>query len=531
VTERAIEDWLTKASERGYQTAFCHLLNAMGYTVLHSSTHGPSEEGKDVIARNSRGGFAAFQLKRGPITVARWREMKGEVEERVEYSIKHASVPSGRKHKSYLVTTGYVNEPASSRINAANANWRRRGFPGLEVWAGSQLLALFHQHTGHFLPQAVPEFHRLLGFMIGEGHKLLDKDEFHLLLQSVLPVSASCGHVRKGDASRVASASLVIAEYAMAGYDRAGNHFARLEAYTMIACYIWAASARQNLRKPAWRPTIDLIETAVDRYARLLFEESMSELDFNASDPAAEPIIGPFRATLLGGVLASHGLWVSLGGKSEWFADAKDEVLEVVVKCQAEGNLCSEYFVPHIYLMAEFLRQHGRIKLGEQTFLALLRASVLRKQTHPNRVPLWSPYVPPEEAVLRHLGRETKESLDDVWEKISYTAWALILIAARRGWRQFLAGLWRPITEMEFFEPIPPRAYQRLLWRFENGRMREHMVRRPTSWGELRREASRGGRTPWPYSGLAHWLPYYLMVYPHRFCASFVLGLDDLLSR
>jgi hypothetical protein len=88
VTARAIEDWLANATERSYQTAFCHLLNAIGYSVIHSTTHGPAEEGKDIIAKDINGRIIAFQLKRGNINVAEWRKIKSEIDELVELPIR-----------------------------------------------------------------------------------------------------------------------------------------------------------------------------------------------------------------------------------------------------------------------------------------------------------------------------------------------------------------------------------------------------------------------------------------------------------
>ncbi len=47
--ERAIENWLTKTNERNYQAAFCQVLMHQGHRVLFSSSHGPMEQGKDII--------------------------------------------------------------------------------------------------------------------------------------------------------------------------------------------------------------------------------------------------------------------------------------------------------------------------------------------------------------------------------------------------------------------------------------------------------------------------------------------------
>ena len=91
--ERLVEHWLTRTNERGYQTPFCQLLVAQGYTIVHVSPHGPFEQGKDVIAIGPSGAPVAYQLKAGNITTQRWRtEVRPEVEELLDVPIKHPSV-------------------------------------------------------------------------------------------------------------------------------------------------------------------------------------------------------------------------------------------------------------------------------------------------------------------------------------------------------------------------------------------------------------------------------------------------------
>lgn len=501
----------------------------MGFIVVHSTTHGPLEKGKDVIALDPKKRPVAFQLKRGDITAYTWRTIKPEIEELVEYPIDHPSIRSGRSHRSVLVTTGNINEYAISRINAAKQNWKRRGWPELEVWAGSQLLSHFTNRTGSFLPQPIPDFHRLLGLMIAEGKGLLNKDEFHLLLQSVLPVGPDFCEASKIAIGRNIAAATVIGEFAMAGFDTCDNHFAKVEAYTMLACYIWACSTRFKLPQKMWQSTITLLETAIDRYVALIAQESLEFTSFKNLDPSTEPIVGPYRAPMIGGVLAAHGLWCLLGGNSEWFASRKNDLVRVVEHCSKMSKLPSEYFVPHVFLMAEFLRYYGRVKLGQHCFLSLLSESVKRKDPHAT-TPLWDPYIQPEEVVFRHLDSKMKESAKDVWENLSYTAWPLILIAARRGCRQFLAQHWHAITTIQFHEPLPRRQYQRLLWRFTGGTMQMNMVLRPSSWRRLCSEATKKGNAPGHLRTFGYWLPYYLLVYPHRFNKGVVLALEDALS-
>ena len=146
------------------------------------------------------------------------------------------------------------------------------------------------------------------------------------------------------------------------------------------------------------------------------------------------------------GALAAHGLWTQLGGTSQWVQDEADALRETVSDCQRKSNLPSEYFAPHIYLMAEFLRNAGAVRQGEETFRALLTGSIRRKQAT-GEGQFFDPYVSPEDVVFPEHSRPGVCAEPPTWRELSYTGWALVLLAARRGMRHFLDRLWRDITQ------------------------------------------------------------------------------------
>ncbi len=65
--ERIIENWLINTNEKGYQIPFCQYLISKNYTIVHISTHGQMEQGKDIIAKDENETPYAFQLKAGDI--------------------------------------------------------------------------------------------------------------------------------------------------------------------------------------------------------------------------------------------------------------------------------------------------------------------------------------------------------------------------------------------------------------------------------------------------------------------------------
>jgi hypothetical protein len=484
--ERVVENWLTNASERSYQTSFCHLLNCMGYAVVHSTSHGPAEEGKDVIAVGNRGRIMAFQLKRGNVSVPVWRDIQGEIQELTELPIRHPSIPRGSRHCPVLVTNGYINEHVLNRIDKMNEQLSFRGFRPLETWAGSQLLMDFKRQTHGVLPEEMIDVHRLLGFMISRGDEPLDKGEFDLLLKSVLPLSPTGREPSKATASQHIRTSAVVAEYALAPADRRMNSFAKIEAYTMLFCYIRALVLRTRVRPTAWRPTVSLIEEALDGAVLQLFEEARTQDDFGQGDPMSNLVVSPYRKALVAGALAAHGLWCMLGGGTRWAKERSQEMVEQVLRCSQGAALPSEGFVPAQFLASEFLRYSGHIGTANAIFKSLLIHSILRKQPGKKFKPLWSPYVPLEEAVLRDLGKEPDHIISESGQIESYTGYPLVLLAAARFLKQDLRDLWYAITSLDFCQYASEHKWQMLLWdNKQTGTLLEKIVPQPQKWGSL----------------------------------------------
>lgn len=530
MTARAIEDWLTKASERSYQAAFCHLLNAMGYSVIHSTTHGPTEEGKDVIARNSQGTVYAIQLKRGNINVSDWRSIKPEMEELTELPVNHPSVKPGTRHVPLLVTTGYIHENVASRIAGMNRQLAARRFKKLITWTGSELLMSFIEHSGGFLPQPLPDFHRLLGFMIAKGDGPLDKPGFDLLIRSVLPVGRDPRNTNRNTVIRAITASAIIGEYALGAYDRMLNSYAKIEAYVMLFCYIRATAIAHRIPEKDWKPSVELLESTVDGCVGKLMEELRQPHYFGQGDPLTEPVVAPYRNTVLGGVLSAHGIWYKLGGPSEWYADSRDKVVDTVASLSKNSAIPSEAFIPPRFLSSTYLRHNGHVRLGQNMFNELLHIAILRKHKGPGVMPLWGVYVPLEEAILRELGKHQQSVSPEPWEIETSTGHSLLVVAASRLMRRELQSLWHAITNLHFAEFVPDRGYENLLWNNKRGKMVQTVARQPQSWEQLLQEVRTSEKLPHHFKGYEHWIPYYLTVYPQRFSPSIVLALERLMN-
>ncbi len=90
----------------------------MGYTVVHSTSHGAAEEGKDVIALDTEGDPVAFQLKQGNLSLIGWRDIEPQIVELVEQPIDHPSVQTdGGTGLFSLPTARYMRKwPGESEV-------------------------------------------------------------------------------------------------------------------------------------------------------------------------------------------------------------------------------------------------------------------------------------------------------------------------------------------------------------------------------------------------------------------------------
>ena len=66
--DKLLDDWLTSATEVGFQYAFAASLANDGYRVIHVTCHNSREHGKDLLAIAPDGTPCAFQLKSTPRT-------------------------------------------------------------------------------------------------------------------------------------------------------------------------------------------------------------------------------------------------------------------------------------------------------------------------------------------------------------------------------------------------------------------------------------------------------------------------------
>ena len=110
MNERLVEDWLTRASERSYQTPFAQSLLADGMQVLRLG-HSSHEHGKDLIAIDGKGRVHAYQLKDGDLDLKDFEKGFGQITALVETQVEHPAVSGQPRHQPWLVISGQASIP------------------------------------------------------------------------------------------------------------------------------------------------------------------------------------------------------------------------------------------------------------------------------------------------------------------------------------------------------------------------------------------------------------------------------------
>jgi hypothetical protein len=245
MNERLVEDWLTNANERTFETPFAQSLLSSGMEVLRVG-HGPHEHGKDVIAIDDHGRVHAYQLKGGDVGLNELQAIHGQLVALVETPVEHPGLAAQTQHQSYLVLSGELSIPAADRLRAHNAGWKQRGYKPLKTISGAQLLTRFTKMSVNFWPQRPQDARTFLSLYLADPGSTLDREAFAKVVFNTL---GNCANGPKAEVLRRLAAINLFSSYALAPFYAAGNYWEIVQGWTMTAAYIaWAATVG-NVRK------------------------------------------------------------------------------------------------------------------------------------------------------------------------------------------------------------------------------------------------------------------------------------------
>jgi hypothetical protein len=521
--ERVIENWLINSDERGYQIPFCQLLNLKNYKIVHVSTHGPFEQGKDIIALDSEGKPCAFQLKAGDISLDRWRKIRPEVEELLDIPINHPSIDKTIPHKAILVTNGTLSDPVRREIDDRNESRKRKAQTVLDVITRGELLSDFVSANEKFLPTGISDIQSFLNLYTYPGINALPKEKIFNYLSGIFPIGDK---IDKKKLVIVAANYLLFSAYLFSAYESSKNYWSLADGWIITTAQLLAMAEKYNAYEEL-QPSIDLSLKAIDRALFNLQKEALESTDLFQGKSLFEGMVLPFRTTILAGYLTAYRLFLLLQGDKGW---SDQKVIDFINKYRDDIKIFSEGSLPFFVSKFWYLDKTGQKESANKALAMILNSIIYANRKM--KVGLISPYYEHETALRFFIGL-LEDPITETFVDSSYSLDYVITLAARHDQRAFLASRWRPITHIQMIEFVPKYRWEYFLYRAEHGKLESRFPQQTQSWSKLVEDSHTISETDLP-QGLIRYPQFLILlwlVYPHRMRSVFVKFLDDAIAK
>jgi hypothetical protein len=511
VYEKLIEHWLTNINELGFQLPLCEALLALGYTVLHVSKHGRGEHGKDIIARDPQGVLTTFQLKGGNIDLPTWRNIRGEIEELVQLPVMLPGIDRTEPHAPFLVTNGDLRGDAVPSIREYSDRWHAQGHGSLVVWQKTELLQKFIAAHGSYVPSAsLTDFRSFVELYVADFADRLPRQKFVDFVFSLYPADGTPVQKR-----RALQSAILTGDYVVAQYEKAQNHVATLEGYTILAMLVMYAVERDGLVAEAYKPTLNLLTTGFDRAAASFLKEVISSehLVSPRLTIAEDPEVRGARTVLVLG-------WLSALWHRARFLDEENEALRqvrrIIRREVANMVFLTEADWPYLMSIILFVERDETTTAGEKWLNRWIEA-VLRKNGSDDAIGFPSPYWLQEKALAFRYGKLPPDEAES-FRRHTYTVHSALDMLVRRLCRQTVGGYWKRVSNLTFCDVIPDQACDWFRWRCEKADSRMALLPLSMSWAEWRQDTGtvQDNLIPQILIGNPDWLLPFALVFPHR---------------
>jgi hypothetical protein len=522
IVERAVADWLTRATERSYQLPFAQVLMSKGYAVIQISTHGPLEQGKDLVAKDNRGRFHAYQMKCGNINLKVWHEIRGEVDDLIRLPIANPSVPKKSHYTSYLVTNGHVSEEVRRQIDETNQDndLKGRGYSFLKLIELDELKKLFTDTAKHLWPSELADTRQFLNLLASDGCDFFPKEAFSDFLETWMFRAKSPSVARN-----LISASIVVAAQLLQPFESVENWFAVSEGWTCLSAAILRLAARHEIRPAEWEQSFKLTSAASMNALQSLKEECLSRQDLLEG-----PLIGDggylyrARTVLVMGALSALELSGVRSGRAEEF--------DVRLKNWILGNTAHLWYwgesaFPCYLNIIRYLEAVAEKDLAREILESTLKRTLTcNAADSPGGIP--DPYVQVSEVVSGTILAE--DNLLDLrqFTASAYELESLVQMAVRRGYRDLLESCWYSISKIQYAEFVPDEPSDYFAWHSAKGRNLSRFSKPTQSYHELELQSVPSASCAIPFLEIARTVfPFWLMVCPHRASPPLVAIVDD----
>ncbi len=510
--EKLVERWLTDANELTYQIPFCEVLVSRGHDVIHVSTHGRGEHGKDIVSRSRRGRLCTYQLKGGDISLSEWRRIRDEVAELVELPVRVPGVSESEPHTPYLVTNGDIRGDAVENIVRYRDRWHGSGAGRLRVISRRRLLRLFIDAHARFLPTGLVEFRKFVELFVADFGDRLPREKFARLLEEIVPsAGAALSSVK---ARRVLAGLAVIAGYIAEQYERAENHISAAEAWTIAATTVLHVAERNTLAATTYEPILRLLGLALDRCLEGFLRELQQRNNLvQGTSAIADPFVYGARVCLCFGWLAGavhRGRLLSHPGLGTAVWQRR------LLKREFPGiRFAGEVDWPTILLFSLYLERLDNRSSGEALLELWVRMILTQNRKGADGVP--SPYWLHERVIAMANELLAPNEIED-FRQHTYSLPSALDMLVRRLRRRLVAQLWPASSRLQWCDFTPDARADYFRWDSPEGAVRTGTPVSTASWAEWRRDSGLVEASSVPVMLRRHpeWLAPFLLTYPHR---------------
>lgn len=521
-----IENWLNNTNELGFQMPFCQALLSKGFSIVHNSKHNASEQGKDIIAVDNKSTPHCYQLKGGNISLKKWRkEVKDEIEELIDLKIEHPSINKKKKHKSYLVTNGELADTVRNAIDNLNSGkWKKNP---LKTITGGELLKDFIQISENFIPQEISNYKSFLELYFTNGKELINEKLFTDFIKDTLRLFEA--NLSKEERKRNIGATVLYTSYIISSFKKENNYISIIQTLSLLISYIFALVEKNDLEDKDWFNSFEIIMNEMILNCKNLENEISNDGLNSINSTVWDGEIAPFRRQLA----ISYSLTFKV-----FQIIAKNSKIETsfIEKTIGKTIVYGETALLRFIFMFFYLHHNKQPMSYEYLLFALDK--ILELNGRKGEAGMLSPYYNISTAVKLHYENNyglafLDKILVENFTRRSFFMESLITLLAKHGKRTELESRWREITYIWQESFTPNTLWEHFIWENTAGKENSTFPKNPQSWKELTEQANKIDMESIPKVLQNHsdFLPFFLLVYPHRVNANYIKFLDDLIKR
>ena len=523
--ERLIELWLDSAKERSFQFPFAASLAAEGYTVLHVTRHCAMEFGKDIVARDAKGGLHAYQLKDAngaKITQEWWRrEIEPQWAALCDSAVVHAGVTPGTPHKPWIVINGELNEEVHHLIAAKNQLRPRARRVGVIV--RGELIDRIKSLGTSFWPESDSvDYTPLLEIFLSEGSEMFPKEKLASLLSRLVIRNKG---LSKPEAKRLITSVSVLTALVLDRFQKRENHYAEFEAWIVCIASALHTAEKAKLPSGSFSQQISLLVEAALGALERLCDEIIQNEGCSQGSPFTDCKIRDVRITVIAGALSVYGMWRTIRGEPR---NHRDIFIEAFTKkCISKMKIPGECTAPAFLALALY-RGVVSAQLDKEFVLLKYLASVISSNLGDHAFGLPNPYYSYDASLLRCMGLD-EDLFKESFAGNSYSVKAFFDLLVRLNLKQRCRYFWPDYTRITQEEFVPKSPLDMYNWKSENGVIEVRMVPRRQNWETLRTAAAKSTSRGWPRMLLKDpgFVLAFCLVYPHRLNANIARWLDS----